>query len=142
MARSKRLELLRIAGRDLLGLDPLETVGVALADLAQQVLEGAVSLATDDQSLAVIGMGKLGGRELNYASDVDVLFVSADGPDEDSARHILQIARTCFRVDVDLRPEGRSGPLTRSLESYRAYWARWAAPWEFQALLKASAVAG
>ena len=84
LARSKRLELLRIAGRDLLGLDALETVGVALADLAQQVLGGAVSLASDDKAIAVIGMGKLGGRELNYASDVDVLFLCADGPDEDS----------------------------------------------------------
>ena len=92
--------------------------------------------------LAVIGMGKLGGRELNYASDVDILFVTADGPDEDAARHILQVARQCFRVDADLRPEGRAGPLTRSLESYDAYWARWAATWEFQALLKARAVAG
>ena len=55
---------------------------------------------------------------------------------------ILQIARLCFRVDVDLRPEGRSGALTRSLDSYGAYWARWAATWEFQALLKARAVAG
>ncbi len=141
LARSKRLELLRIAARDLLGLDTLETVGAALADLAEQVLDGAVSLA-DGGPLAVIGMGKLGGRELNYASDVDVVFVSADGPDEDTARRILQTARLCFRVDTDLRPEGRAGPLTRSLESYGAYWARWAATWEFQALLKARAVAG
>ena len=84
-------------------------------------------------------MGKLGGRELNYSSDVDVLFVTDEGSDEDTARRILQIARQCFRVDADLRPEGRAGPLTRSLESYGAYWARWAATWEFQALLKARA---
>ncbi len=91
LARSKRLELLRIAARDLLGLDTLETVGRALADLARQVLNGAVSLANGGHPVAVIGMGKLGGRELNYASDVDVLFVTADGPDEDVARRILQI---------------------------------------------------
>jgi glutamate-ammonia-ligase adenylyltransferase len=142
LARSKRLELLRIAARDLLGLDPFETVAMALSDLAQDVLEGAVSLAGSEQALAVIGMGKLGGRELNYASDVDVLFVTANGPDEDAARRTLQVAQLCFRVDVDLRPEGRAGPLTRSLDSYGAYWARWAATWEFQALLKARAVAG
>jgi len=142
LARSKRLELLRIAARDLLGLDTLEIVGRALADLAEQVLNGAVSLADGGRPVAVIGMGKLGGRELNYASDVDVLFVTADGPDEDTARRILQTAQLCFRVDADLRPEGRAGPLTRSLESYWAYWARWAATWEFQALLKARAVAG
>jgi glutamate-ammonia-ligase adenylyltransferase len=142
LARSKRLELLRIAGRDLLGLDTFETVGTALADLARQVLDGAVTLAGGERTMAVIGMGKLGGRELNYASDVDILFVTADGSDDDRARHILQIVRTCFRVDVDLRPEGRAGPLTRSLESYHTYWARWAAAWEFQALVKARAVAG
>ena len=62
LARSKRLELLRIAGRDLLGLDALETVGVSLADLAQKVLNGAVSLATGGKAIAVIGMGKLGGQ--------------------------------------------------------------------------------
>ena len=142
LARSKRLELLRIAARDLLGLDTFETVGTALADLAQRVLDGAVSLAGGGSTVAVIGMGKLGGRELNYASDVDILFVTSDGPDEDAARRILQIAQQSFRVDVDLRPEGRSGPLTRSLDSYGSYWARWAATWEFQALLKARAVAG
>ncbi len=142
LARSKRLELLRIAARDLMGLDTLETVGLALAELADQVLNGAVSLAGPGRPIAVIGMGKLGGRELNYASDVDILFVTADERDEDAARHILQVARQCFRVDADLRPEGRAGPLTRSLASYDRYWARWAATWEFQALLKARAVAG
>ncbi len=86
------------------------------------MLDGAVSLAAAGSALAVIGMGKLGGRELNYASDVDILFVTANGPDEDAARRILQIAQLCFRVDVDLRPEGRAGPLTRSLDSYGAYW--------------------
>jgi len=142
LARSKRLELLRIAARDLLGLDTFETVGVALADLAQQALDGAVALASGGPDIAVIGMGKLGGRELNYASDVDIIFVTAHGPDEDTARRILQVAQLCFRVDVGLRPEGRAGPLTRSLDSYRSYWARWAATWEFQALLKARALAG
>jgi glutamate-ammonia-ligase adenylyltransferase len=142
LARSKRLELLRLAARDLLGLDTLETVGTALADLAQRVLEASVSLAHIEQPIAVIGMGKLGGQELNYASDVDILFVTADQPAEDGARRILQVARQSFRVDADLRPEGRAGPLTRSLDSYHAYWARWAATWEFQALLKARAVAG
>ncbi len=142
LERSKHLELLRVAARDLLGLDSFETVAAALTDLGQQVLEGAVSLAGGGATLAVIGMGKLGGRELNYASDVDIVFVSSDGPEEDVARRILQVAQRGFRVDVDLRPEGRAGPLTRSLDSFRSYWERWAATWEFQALLKARAVAG
>ena len=149
LARAKRLELLRIAARDLLGLDTLETVGDALAALARHVLAGAVTLARTQrvgapnaEPMAVIGMGKLGARELNYASDIDVLFVTAVHPDDDRARHILDIARRCFRVDADLRPEGRAGPLTRPLDAYGAYWDRWAATWEFQALIKAQAVAG
>src|SRR5215218_2231352 len=91
-------------------------------------------------------MGKLGGDELNYASDVDLMLVGPDGlaagDGESRARELLRVARTCFRVDANLRPEGRDGPLVRSLGSYRAYWERWAAPWEFQALLKARPVAG
>ena len=57
-------------------------------------------------------------------------------------RAILEIARRCFRVDANLRPQGRDGPLVRTLDSYEAYWERWAEPWEFQALIKARAVAG
>jgi glutamate-ammonia-ligase adenylyltransferase len=87
-------------------------------------------------------MGKFGGRELNYASDVDVLFVTAPGSGDGPVRRLLDICRQSFRVDADLRPDGRAGSLTRSVESYRAYWDRWAQPWEFQALLKARPVAG
>ena len=135
----KRLELLRIAARDLTGRARLEETGEALSEMAADVLGAACRLAGVEKDLAVIGMGKLGGSELNYASDVDVLFVGAD---DASARAVLDVARECFRVDTDLRPEGRDGPLTRSLESYEAYWERWAEPWEFQALLKARPVAG
>jgi glutamate-ammonia-ligase adenylyltransferase len=142
VARSKRLEMLRIAARDLLGRDGFDQVGAALADMADAVLAASVALAAPGQPLSVVGMGKLGGGELNYASDVDIVFVTGHGPDDDHARRILTVARECFRVDTDLRPEGRAGALTRTLDSYRAYWERWAATWEFQALLKARAVAG
>jgi [glutamine synthetase] adenylyltransferase / [glutamine synthetase]-adenylyl-L-tyrosine phosphorylase len=134
----KRREYLRIAARDLLGLDSVDVVTEQLAGLARDVLRSAVRLAGATE-LAVIGMGKLGGGELNYASDVDVLFV---GGNVSQARAVMNIARHCFRVDANLRPEGRDGPLTRSLESYAVYWDRWASPWEFQALLKAVPVAG
>jgi glutamate-ammonia-ligase adenylyltransferase len=138
LGRWKHRELLRIAARDLSGIDPLESVGTSLARLADDVLDRAVALAQpEDGQLAVVGMGKLGGRELNYASDIDVLFVGTGDP-----RPILATARHGWRVDVDLRPEGRDGPLIRSLESYLAYWDRWAETWEFQALIKARAVAG
>jgi len=134
----RRREFLRIAARDLLGLDRLEQTGGALAEMAAEVFSVACRL-TGAEGLAVIGMGKLGGRELNYASDVDVMFV---GGTEQVARAVVEVARRCFRVDLALRPEGRDGPLTRSLASYVAYWERWAQPWEFQALLKARPVAG
>ena len=142
LRRWKRLELLRIAARDLLGLDDLVAVGRGLAALADDVLDAACRLG-DAAGLAVIGMGKLGGEELNYASDVDVLFVAEDAlAAERRARTVMEITRGCFRVDADLRPEGRDGPLVRSLDSYRAYWESWAQTWEFQALLKARASAG
>ena len=89
-------------------------------------------------------MGKLGGAELNYSSDIDLMFVG-DGPPqalESSARAVMGLAGQSFRVDTNLRPEGRDGPLVRTIESYEAYWDRWAEPWEFQALLKARPVAG
>jgi [glutamine synthetase] adenylyltransferase / [glutamine synthetase]-adenylyl-L-tyrosine phosphorylase len=140
LVRWKRLEQLRIMARDLLGLDDLETTTAALAELARAVLGAAVRIAgADGADIAVIGMGKLGGRELNYASDVDVLFVEGDAR---QARKVLDVARRCYRVDANLRPEGRDGALTRSIDSYVTYWERWAQPWEFQALLKAVPVAG
>jgi glutamate-ammonia-ligase adenylyltransferase len=140
LVRWKRLEQLRIMARDLLGIDDLETTTAALAELARAVLGAAVRIAgADGADVAVIGMGKLGGRELNYASDVDVLFVEGDAR---QARKVLDVARRCFRVDANLRPEGRDGALTRSIDSYVTYWERWAQPWEFQALLKAVPVAG
>jgi [glutamine synthetase] adenylyltransferase / [glutamine synthetase]-adenylyl-L-tyrosine phosphorylase len=142
LRRWMRLELLRIAARDLTGLDDLPVVGRALARLADEVLQAAAAAAGADPGLAVIGMGKLGGCELNYSSDIDIMFVGDPHQHNSTARAILDIARTCYRVDVDLRPEGRDGPLVRSLESYEAYWERWAHTWEFQALLKARPVAG
>ncbi|HET6793710.1 MAG TPA: hypothetical protein VFH45_04680, partial [Acidimicrobiales bacterium] len=138
LARWKRRELLRIAGRDLTGLDTLELTGAALADMADDVLRAALAGAgAAGDGLAVVAMGKAGARELNYASDVDILFAGEGDP-----RPVLAGARACFRVDVNLRPEGRSGPLTRTLDSYLAYWERWAQPWERQAMLKARVVAG
>ncbi|MGH9118596.1 MAG: bifunctional [glutamine synthetase] adenylyltransferase/[glutamine synthetase]-adenylyl-L-tyrosine phosphorylase [Acidimicrobiales bacterium] len=138
LVRWQRLEFARVATRDHLGLDDLEATGAALAAIASDVFDVACRL-TGAADLAVIGMGKLGGGELNYASDVDVVFVG--GADDRMARAVTDIARRCFRVDLNLRPEGRDGALVRSIASFEAYWERWAQPWEFQALLKARAVA-
>src|SRR5690606_11827147 len=70
---------------------------------------------------------------------IDIMFVEGSAR---SARAVMDITRRCYRVDANLRPEGRDGALTRSVDSYRTYWERWAQPWEFQALLKAVPVAG
>ncbi|GAC1597233.1 MAG: bifunctional [glutamine synthetase] adenylyltransferase/[glutamine synthetase]-adenylyl-L-tyrosine phosphorylase [Acidimicrobiales bacterium] len=132
----KRKELLRIAARDLTGWDGLEAVGEALSVMADDVLTASWRL-TGQRDVAVIAMGKYGGRELNYSSDVDVLFVGGG-----DVRAPLTMAQRCFRVDADLRPEGRDGPLVRTLEAYESYWDRWAKTWEFQALLKSRPAAG
>ncbi len=147
----KRRELLRIAARDLLRVADLPAVGRELAALAEICLQEALRLVEVESPLAVISMGKLGGQELNYASDVDVLFVHGDDDPvaaDHAARRVLAVmaepspAGIVFRTDADLRPEGRSGPLARSLDSYEAWYERWAQTWEFQALIKARPVAG
>jgi glutamate-ammonia-ligase adenylyltransferase len=163
LRRFKRRELARVAVRDLAGGAGVELVGAELAALADACLEAALRVAAreagvEHAGLAVLGMGKLGGNELNYVSDVDVLFCHqpADGVDpEAAAQAAARVARgvvqglsavthegTCYRVDANLRPEGRNGPLSRTLGSYQAYWDRWAQPWELQALVKVRPVAG
>ncbi len=122
LVRWKDLEELRIAARDLLDLDPVEVTVAAISALATDVVEAALRLVgAGGPPLAVIGMGKLGGRELNYASDIDVMFVGEGDPDEleRTARRLMEVVRTCYRVDANLRPQGRAGPLVRSLASYR-----------------------
>ncbi|GMA31549.1 hypothetical protein GCM10025875_15410 [Litorihabitans aurantiacus] len=180
MRRCYRQQLLRVAATDLTRPDPLSTLpGVAatLADLAAAALEAALAIARTEVPdhhlvrLAVLGMGKTGGRELNYISDVDVVYVAevadgvADAGDGDAAdpadleeralrvgaRLATGLARACsgtslepalWEVDAALRPEGKQGPLVRTLASHLAYYERWAKTWEFQALLKARPVAG
>ena len=144
LARAKRLETLRIAARDLLSIDALEQTARLISDVASGVLQLSWEVALGAPSaVAVIGMGKLGGAELNYSSDVDVLLVGeTDRGGAPDVLPLLELARTAWRVDLDLRPEGRSGPAIRSLASYMAYWDRWAQTWEFQALIKGRPVAG
>ncbi|TDB86990.1 bifunctional [glutamine synthetase] adenylyltransferase/[glutamine synthetase]-adenylyl-L-tyrosine phosphorylase [Actinomadura sp. KC216] len=159
-----RRRLLALAGRDLTGRADVADVAAELADLAAAALEAGLAIARADVPghgtcrLAVIGMGKCGGRELNYVSDVDVIFVAEarEGESEDRAlrtatRLASAMMRACsasteegalWEVDAALRPEGKAGPLVRTLASHRAYYERWAKTWEFQALLKARPVAG
>ncbi|MPZ60886.1 MAG: bifunctional [glutamine synthetase] adenylyltransferase/[glutamine synthetase]-adenylyl-L-tyrosine phosphorylase [Propionibacteriales bacterium] len=157
--------LLGIAARDLMGVLSVDEVGERLATLAGETLRSALSIAATELPeqagqcrLAVIAMGKCGGYELNYVSDVDVIFVAepAAGTDEAVAmRAAGQLASammricsdhtpegTIWQVDAALRPEGAAGPLVRTVASHIAYYERWAKTWEFQALLKARPVAG
>jgi glutamate-ammonia-ligase adenylyltransferase len=144
LVRRKHLSLLEVASHDLNGLTDLEQVTGSLSLVADRVLAGALRLAGADNGLAVIAMGKHGADELNYSSDIDILLVASDAADVDPslARSVVAIGSRAFRIDTNLRPEGRSGVLVRSVDSYVAYWNRWARPWEFQALLKARYSAG
>ncbi|MET0641343.1 MAG: bifunctional [glutamine synthetase] adenylyltransferase/[glutamine synthetase]-adenylyl-L-tyrosine phosphorylase, partial [Jiangellaceae bacterium] len=157
--------LLQIAALDLAdGLD-VAAVSAELADLAAATLDAGLAIAraglppdVTPCRLAVIGMGKCGGRELNYVSDVDVIFVAEpidDGDEAAAMRTATELASSMMRacsdhtaegtiwpVDAALRPEGRSGRLVRTLASHLAYYRTWAKTWEFQALLKARPIAG
>ena len=186
-----RAALTKIALVDVCSPDPVElmpTVGRHLADLAAAALEGALAIArtevaeglggglcsapargasVDALDLAIIGMGKCGARELNYISDVDVVYVIAPIPaselpegvepltEQDCAQIGTELVHTLtkaimapasepplWEVDANLRPEGKDGPLVRTVESYVRYYKRWAENWEFQALLKARPIAG
>jgi glutamate-ammonia-ligase adenylyltransferase len=165
LAAAYRRRLLHLAARDLTGVATVDVVGEELADIAAAVLEAALAVARSELPpgaapcrLAVVAMGKCGGRELNYASDVDVIFVVEPVKDEDETAALGTASRlaagligvcarstpegSIFPVDPNLRPEGRAGPLVRTLTSHLAYYERWAKTWEFQALLKARPVAG
>lgn len=167
--------LLKIAIWDLGHEDPLhqiEWVTGSLSDIAGAALEAALAIARTEVSevfsfeevdlvdLAIIGMGKCGARELNYLSDVDVIYVGASLDEEKlstdkaltiatrlaqhTARSIFEVSKEpgLWEVDANLRPEGKDGVLVRTLESHLAYYDRWAKDWEFQALLKARPLAG
>jgi glutamate-ammonia-ligase adenylyltransferase len=175
LRRAYTRRLLSVVADDLTAPDPaavLDVVTHRLADLADAALEAALALAREQVPghehvrLAVVALGKCGATELNYVSDVDVLYVvaPADGaapagqeePDDGALTRVgtrlataLQLTcsattaeGTLWPVDAALRPEGRDGPLVRTLESHLAYYQRWARTWEFQALLKARPAAG
>ncbi|MCV7225013.1 bifunctional [glutamine synthetase] adenylyltransferase/[glutamine synthetase]-adenylyl-L-tyrosine phosphorylase [Mycolicibacterium komossense] len=162
----RRRELARIASADLLGMLEVRDVCKALTAVWVAVLQAALEAVirantpAGDRApatIAVIGMGRLGGGELGYGSDADVMFVCepTDGFDDSAAvKWSVSVAEQVrallgtpsadppLEVDINLRPEGRSGPLVRTLSSYAAYYEQWAQPWEIQALLRAHRVAG
>ncbi|WP_420434151.1 bifunctional [glutamine synthetase] adenylyltransferase/[glutamine synthetase]-adenylyl-L-tyrosine phosphorylase [Candidatus Poriferisocius sp.] len=150
LRRWKRRQLLRIALRDLLGEADLPTVGRELSLLADACFVRALEIADEGPPLAIIGMGKLGGNELNYASDVDIVFAH-EGDSAAAARRarkVLEILTAfssegqVYRVDIELRPEGGAGALSRTPEAFGTYFDRWAVPWERQAYIKTRLSAG
>ncbi len=174
LRRWKAREMLLIGVRDLSGLADMPTTAREFSDLADSCVRVAYDIAVDALRLApserapgfaVLAMGKLGGLELNYSSDIDLMFVHADdaidsvclaeGRQMETSKYLARLAETVigvladetsngnvFRVDMRLRPEGRFGTITRSLSGFEAYYESWAESWEFQALLKVRYIAG
>jgi glutamate-ammonia-ligase adenylyltransferase len=162
----RRRELLRTAAADLLGIIGVQETGEALTTVAAVTVSAALEAAVRKAErkagplptrMCVVAMGRFGGHEMGYASDADVLFVHdpLPGADEESSARAAQAVALELRgmlaqpgpdpalqIDADLRPEGRQGPLVRTLASYRAYYRRWSLAWEAQALLRAEPVAG
>ena len=161
----RRRELFRTAAADLSGLLDVETVGDGLTDISVGTLTAALEVARkavakgepEPTRMSIVAMGRFGGHELGYGSDADVMFVHdpLPGADEKKATDFATQAATELRrmlslpgadpavaIDADLRPEGRQGPLVRTLASYASYYARWSAVWEAQALLRADPLCG
>ncbi len=164
----RRRELLRIASGELTGVTDVAEVGAALSRLTDATLEATLAIAgrtvrearnlsEAPTAMAIVAMGRYGGFELSYGSDADVLFVHDPRPDADpraASEYAMAVANEVRRllaqpgpdpaleVDAGLRPEGKQGPLVRSLDSYGAYYAKWSRVWEAQALLRADAVVG
>jgi glutamate-ammonia-ligase adenylyltransferase len=163
----RRRELFRIAVADLLHTLDVAQVGYALTDVTSATLEASLDIAVRavqgpdgpplPTRIAVVAMGRYGGHELGFGSDADLMFVHeprAGVPAEEASRAAHDVANELRRllalpgtdpaldVDTSLRPEGKQGPLVRTLESYAAYYAKWSAVWEAQALLRADATVG
>ena len=171
LRRCYREQLAAIMAKDVTAEDSLTiqpTISRNLSDLADCALEGALAIARHEVPdsercrFAIIGMGKLGARELNYVSDVDLIYVVEPADNELGHEQLVRIGtklgimlqRVCqsvimgvaepmlWQIDGGLRPEGKDGPLVRTLDSHLSYYDKWAESWEFQALLKARPVAG
>lgn len=159
---ARRREILRLAIGSIVGLISIHEVAVGLTAVNDALIDGvltAVRRASTDRAgsgieFAVIGMGRYGGAELGFGSDADVMHVfrSAGGdPQQETAyakyvvaelNRLTEDHRLPIDLDINLRPEGKNGPVVRSIESYAAYYARWSLTWEAQALLRATGVAG
>ncbi len=183
LAKFRRRQILRILVRDVLGLGTLPEITAELSDLADALVGVAYQRiygdlvrrygvprgeSNDDEAqFAVIALGKLGGKELNYSSDIDLMFVYSepgytDGPPQNmnmgqitnkeffkrAANQLTELLSTytaeglCYRVDLRLRPDGSLGEVCLSLDGARKYYAERARDWELQMLIKARVAAG
>jgi glutamate-ammonia-ligase adenylyltransferase len=155
LRRFQSWEHLRIGTCDLLNLYDLPAATRQLSNLADSLIRSCLKLAValagaPADVLTVLAMGKLGGRELNYSSDIDLLFLSNQNAalaQKVGERLINALTRVSdegflYRVDMRLRPWGKVGPLVSTMEGYLAYLEHQARPWEKQALLKVRVVAG
>ena len=159
----RRKETLRVAMGSVLGILDLEQTSKGLSDLTESYLVAIQEIATKfmienkgplSHELAIVAMGRFGGAELGFGSDADVMFVYRPLTEDVNkaqaeADQLVSEIRTLstdqaleFELDLDLRPEGKNGPIVRSIDSYAAYYKRWAGTWESQALLRARLISG
>jgi [glutamine synthetase] adenylyltransferase / [glutamine synthetase]-adenylyl-L-tyrosine phosphorylase len=159
----RRKETLRVAMGSVLGILDLEQTSKGLSDLTESYLVAIQEIATKfmienkgplSHELAIVAMGRFGGAELGFGSDADVMFVYRPLTEDVNkaqaeAEQLVSEIRTLstdqaleFELDLDLRPEGKNGPIVRSIDSYAAYYKRWAGTWESQALLRARLISG
>ena len=157
LRRLRRREALRIGAQDILGLTRMEDTVAQISDLAESLLQRVFEVLARErleapEGFSVIALGKLGGRELNFSSDVDLLFLYAD---DSSAERMIRFAREytrslsdftadghLFRVDLRLRPSGRTGEIAYSEGACRQYYQTWADTMDRLALIKCRCVAG
>lgn len=159
----RRKETLRVAMGSALGILDIEETSKGLSDLTESYLVAIQEIATKFliekqgalcHELAIVAMGRFGGAELGFGSDADVMFVyrplteDVDRAQTEAEALVSEIRLLCadqsleFELDLDLRPEGKNGPIVRSIDSYAAYYKRWAGTWESQALLRARLISG
>ncbi|MEL0200203.1 MAG: bifunctional [glutamine synthetase] adenylyltransferase/[glutamine synthetase]-adenylyl-L-tyrosine phosphorylase [Aquiluna sp.] len=149
----RRRETLRVAIGAVLGVSSMPEISEGLTAIMDAYLRAMLEIAKEGQELdlGIVAMGRLGGRELGFGSDADAMLVYGSGPEvaqglaEKVTSRLLSLVKDsimAFELDLGLRPEGKNGPRVRSLESYRAYFEKWADTWEFQALLRARVISG
>jgi glutamate-ammonia-ligase adenylyltransferase len=149
----RRRETLRLAMAAVLGAQSMAEISQGLSDITESYLLALKDLIDDGSiDLGIVAMGRFGGAELGFGSDADLMFVyrplESLEPQKTAERQIAELRKLAadpvleFELDIDLRPEGKNGPVARSLESYAAYYDKWANTWEAQALLRARVIAG